>query len=152
MAIRTERNNVNPGILRTLLEAVITAFFTGAAIGTTVVLNSGHGGGPPPLLEAVTIGVLASVFVSIPLGVVGGALMAWVMRRERRPRTRSAWVGTGLVMGAAIGGIGSAAISAGFNGFHEFATLFFSATGGLAGAIAGVVLGLWCARQTGATR
>ena len=142
---------MKPGIGRTVLEAVITAFFTGAAMGTVVVLNSGDGAGPPPLLGAVAIGVLASVFVSIPLGVVGGAVMAWVMRRERRPRTRSAWVGTGLMVGAGIGGIGSAAISAGSTGFHEFATLFFLAIGALAGAIAGAVLGLWCARHTRAT-
>jgi hypothetical protein len=142
---------VTPGIARTVFEAVVTAFFIGAVMGTVVVLNSGDGGGRPPLLGAVAIGAFASAFVSIPLGVVSGAAMTWVMRRERGPRTRSAWMGTGLMVGAGIGGIGSAAISAASTGLDEFATLFFLATGGLAGGIAGVVLGLWCARHTRAT-
>lgn len=121
---------MKPGILRTVLEAVITAFFTGAAMGTVVALNSGHGGGGrPPLLGAVVIGAFASMLVSIPLGLLAGGVMAWVMRRERRPRTRAAWVGTGSMTGATIGGFGCAAISAGSTGFDEFATLFFFATG-----------------------
>jgi hypothetical protein len=137
---------VKLGIPRTLLTAVVTAVCSGTVVGTLMVLGSG--GAVPPLVVALGLGAAGSMFASVPLGLLGGGVVAWTLARERQVRTRSEWLSIGSAAGSVVGAVGSAAYSAVLNGLDYTGALIFFIAGGVAGLIAGLILGLWCARQT----
>ena len=62
-------------------------------------------------------------------------------------RTSHQWCRLGVLSGAALGGVGASLYCLSFNGLDLPALMFYLATGGLAGAIAGGLVGLWCAHK-----
>ena len=122
----------------------------GTVMGSALVMASEDnavGDLLPRVLAAVSVGVLASAPVSLPLGLLGGAIAATMLARAQAPLTGRKWVGIGFLSGAVLGSCGSGLYCVSFNGTDAAAVSFFLAIGGLAGATSGSIVGAWCARK-----
>jgi len=139
---------------RAISVSTLTSLVVGTVVGGVLVLSSEDmvwsGSTPVLVVGAFGVGALASFLVSIPLGIVGGfALTALLEQRVERSRGR--WLALGSASGAIAGSFGSAVYSSTFNGLEVGALAFFFVVGGVAGAICGAIIGLWCAGQSRAS-
>jgi hypothetical protein len=136
---------------RAISVSTLTAVVVGTLMGAALVLSSEDtvwsGSIPILVLGALGIGAIASVLVSVPLGIVGGFVVAAILER-RIQRSRGRWFFLGSAFGALAGASGSALYSSTFNGLEAQALAFFFVVGGAAGAICGAIIGLWCASQS----
>jgi hypothetical protein len=130
--------------------AVLVSLIVGALVGSVLVMSSEDnavGDLLPRLFAAALLGVLASAPVSLPLGLLGGALAATMLGRAQARWTGRRWVGIGVLSGAMLGSVGSGLYCVSFNGTDVAAVSFFLAIGGLAGATSGAIVGAWCTRK-----
>lgn len=132
-----------------IFAAVLISVVVGAGLGTALVLGPTI---PQQIsaemaIEALGMGGFASIWVSLPLGVVGGVFAAAMLTRAPNNRTSVQWAVLGGVSGAVLGGVGSALYSAAINGANFPAMSGFLVLGGVAGIICGVAMGVWCAKQ-----
>jgi hypothetical protein len=139
---------------RAISVSTLTSLVVGTVVGAALVLSSEDvvrsNSVPVLVVGAFGLGASASFLVSIPLGIAGGFMVAALLE-QRVERSRGRWLGLGLVSGAVAGSFGSALYSSAFNGFEVGALAFFFVVGGVAGAISGAIIGLWCAGQSRAS-
>jgi hypothetical protein len=126
-----------------LFVSVSVSILAGATLGALLVgLSSplNFTGGLRRLHDLVEAGLLFSVFLSVPLGTVGGLIAVSTFRKmPQLPRGR--WVGRGAVVGVIVGGFGGALfglIGGGLGGASV--ALFGSLGGAVAGGTTGAIL------------
>jgi len=122
------------------------ALVVGTTLGATLVMLSGDAPADPDILGAFVIGVMASGYLSLPLGLIGGLFAAAMLKRAPARRALARWVALGAAAGAALGGLGAAAFHL-LIGAPWVVVGIFLFMGSLGGAICGATMGLWCARQ-----
>jgi hypothetical protein len=90
---------------------------------------------------------MASVFIALPLGVVGGLVAAWAVQRRSHQLNTSYWVGRGLLSGLTIGAGGCVLYVFALGGLSPdpAALVFYVVVGAASGAACGLIVGLWCA-------
>jgi hypothetical protein len=125
----------------------------GAVFAAVVVLASER----EPLLPRLSatflgdiamLGLFASMFVSVPAGVLGG-MVAGAMLRRHKALSRGQWLSRGAAVGCGIGATSSllyGLVLSGlnFSGGASLAFLLYVVAGAICGGLCGVVLGWWC--------
>jgi hypothetical protein len=93
------------------------------------------------LVSLLTAALVAHVLVSVPLGVLGGALAGYQAVAGGAPRTRGQWTRRGGLVGALIGMAAST-----LYGVLMGAAMVFGIVGTVSGLISGALVGAWCHR------
>jgi hypothetical protein len=122
-----------------LIASIVVAVIFGALVVVTTT---------PSALDLSRDGIdilgtllAASLPVSMPLGIVGGAVALWALRHPTTLRPRR-WVRQGAIAGVVIGSAGSAAAAAAFSTVAAVWAVYCM-VGALAGVICGALVGLW---------
>ena len=141
------------GLGRAIGVSLGVSIAVGAAVAAVVVLVHPSEGHPlfPRLSAAVlgqaaTIGLLASVVVSVPAGVLGGFLADAMMRRHKT-MSMGQWLGRGAAVGCGIGAGSSllcGLVMSGFDVSTDPTVLFYVLVGAICGALCGIIMGGWC--------
>ena len=139
------------GLGRAIGASLGVSIVVGAAVAAVVVLASERQPLFPRLSAAVlgdlaTIGLLASVFVSVPAGVLGGFL-ADAMLRRHKTMSMGQWLGRGAAVGCGIGaGISLlyGLVMSGFDVSTDATVPFYVLVGATCGALCGIIMGGWC--------
>ena len=126
--------------------SVPIALVVGTTLGAILVMLSGPAPANPDILGAFVIGAMASGYLTLPLGFIGGIFAAAMLKRAPARRGLARWVALGAAAGAALGGLGAICWPL-FAGAPLGVIGIFLGMGSLAGAICGATMGLWCARQ-----
>jgi hypothetical protein len=143
-------------IVRAICVAVLVAQTVGSLVGAAIVFLGEPKGTvwdrlPGLGVQALGIGTMASCLVAIPLGVIGGAVAAVLIRNHPSGLTLRQWLARGLLSGASIGGVGASAYSLVYDLSFSFsvdlpAFFFYFAVGAVAGALSGLIVGAWSFR------
>jgi hypothetical protein len=125
--------------------SMLVAVAWGTVVGAAVVILSGM---PIQLdldllADAIEFGVLSSAMCAIPLGLVGGIVVARMLWRGPRGWDRRQWSARGARHVALIGGI----VPFGVLVFIEpLGALLYGAICAFTGSLCGATMGCWCAR------
>lgn len=142
------------GLGRAVGASLSASIVVGAAVAAVVVLASER----EPLLprlsatflgQVAIIGLLASVIVSVPAGVLGG-LVAGAMLQRHRAMSRGQWLGRGAAAGCGIGAAISllyGLVMSGFDVSGDAIVPFYLIAGAISGALCGLIIGWWCSSQ-----
>jgi hypothetical protein len=142
--------------MRVLGVATVTAVSVGLVAATWSVLSSEPRNTVIQSLTTVAalrdlllLAALVSVPVSLPAGVAGGAVAAFVLARERGTRPLSSWVGRGGFWGLVLGAVGLMLYLTAIN-FRSDELLpmlvLMAPMGAVPGAIVGCLVGAYCWR------
>jgi hypothetical protein len=142
---------------RAVAASISISIVVGAAVAAALVVGSE---GAPVLarlsfelvIQLILISLMASILVSLPLGLLGGLFAGTMLRRHSTSMPPARWPSLGTVAGMAVGACGAAVYTLVLSG-GDFSTELFGAmgffftAGAICGAISGLLMGLWCARQ-----
>jgi hypothetical protein len=101
------------------------------------------------LFDLFAIAVIASIGLSVPMGLAGGLLAVWMIRRQKTGVSLLMWLLRGASAGLVMGFFGSALVgvvtsqAANIDLISTYA-LLLSSYAGAAGALAGTLIATYC--------
>lgn len=99
------------------------------------------------LTDLFAIGLLGTLPISVPTGLVGGSIAATALRRRNTELPLGAWFKLGCGWGAVLGGVGTALWFELINRFEPEASsvaLIAGSIGAVTGVFVGVLVGAYC--------
>ena len=139
---------------RTVVVAVLTSLSLGVVLGVVFILFGqvhSAAGRQARVSQSLLATLLFVSAITLPLGVVGGALAGIFLRRQRVPASVLVWVVRGIGMGSIVGALGAAAVpivlmGASSSGPAGPIMAMFSMLGAAGGVLTGAVVAVWCCR------
>ena len=151
-------------LMKAIGKAVVVSVATTVSLGIVlglvfILLGQGQheAGRDTTLWQALLAAVPFVTAITLPLGVVGGALASIFLHRQRVPASVLVWVVRGIGTGSLVGALGAAAVpillmGALRSGAGAIMVAVFSLFGAVGGVLTGAIVGLWCYRAQQAMR